>query len=477
MSDLPHGWARTRLGALGRYVNGRGFKSSEWSDSGRPIIRIQNLTGSSSTINYYDGEIEQRYIVEPGDLLISWAATLGAYFWPGPQAVLNQHIFRVESYINKKFHKYLVDHVLHELMSKTHGSGMVHITRKPFDETPVLLPPLAEQDRIVAAIEEQFSRLDASVAALGRARQNIKMMRLSLLSTACSGHLTAAWRDSNQSAATGTDLLTHLASQRVTAVRGKAKEAAIPDSALIPNLPNKWTHATVDQVCSLVTDGEHLTPPRTQSGVMLLSARNVQNGYLDYQVVDYISEDTYHLLARRLEVQDGDVLLSCSGSVGRSTVVPYGARFALVRSVAVLRPLRRMGSFISLMLRSPQLQAQIYTRKTETAQANIFQGQIRALTIPLPPEDEQAVIVDELERQLSLLDDLEGALNREESRFAALRSSILRAAFSGNLVPQDPADEPASALIDRIAAARASSNGHRPTRGRKPQALQEEVTA
>ena len=97
MSTLPPGWAETQLGRLGHYVNGRAFKPTEWSASGRPIIRIQNLTGSSETINLYDGDVEQRYIVEPGDLLVSWSATLGAYFWHGPQAVLNQHIFRVRT--------------------------------------------------------------------------------------------------------------------------------------------------------------------------------------------------------------------------------------------------------------------------------------------------------------------------------------------------------------------------------------------
>ena len=116
MTTLPAGWRRTDLGSLGLYINGRGFKKSEWRDHGRPIIRIQNLTGSGEAFNHFDGEADERYIARPGDLLVSWAATLGAYIWNGPEAVVNQHIFKVDSNIDKDFHKYLLDFKLEELI-------------------------------------------------------------------------------------------------------------------------------------------------------------------------------------------------------------------------------------------------------------------------------------------------------------------------------------------------------------------------
>ena len=167
------GWERTTLGALGRYVNGRGFKRTEWGRDGRPIIRIQNLTGSSNTFNYYGGEVDDRHVVRRGDLLVAWAATLGAHLWDGPEALLNQHIFRVESNIDKRFHKYLLDHKLDEIMRHTHGSGMVHITRGAFDSLPVDVPEKAEQQRIVDLLEDHLSRLDAADrylrAGIGRA--------------------------------------------------------------------------------------------------------------------------------------------------------------------------------------------------------------------------------------------------------------------------------------------------------------------
>jgi len=185
---LPDGWTQTTLGALGRYVNGRGFKKSEWGVAGRPIIRIQNLTGSGTSFNYYDGPVEERYVVRDGDLLVSWAATLGAYVWRGPEALLNQHIFRVESNIDPGFHKYLLEFKLQELMRHTHGSGMVHITKGNFDSVPVALPAIDEQRRIVEILEDHLSRLDAAQRGLVLAASKAKAWADGVADAALFGH-------------------------------------------------------------------------------------------------------------------------------------------------------------------------------------------------------------------------------------------------------------------------------------------------
>jgi len=104
MSELPPGWTESKLGEIGEYLNGRGFKKAEWRESGRPIIRIQNLTGTNRLFNYFDGDAHESYIARPGDLLVSWAASLGAFVWRGPEAVVNQHIFKVRSHVDRQFH-------------------------------------------------------------------------------------------------------------------------------------------------------------------------------------------------------------------------------------------------------------------------------------------------------------------------------------------------------------------------------------
>jgi type I restriction enzyme S subunit len=187
MSDLPAGWRSTTLGEIGEYLNGRGFKKSEWRESGRPIIRIQNLTGSGSSFNYFDGEPEEHYTAREGDLLVSWAATLGVFVWRGPEAVMNQHIFKVNSKIDPGFHRYLLDATLASLQRQTHGSGMVHITKSRFEATPVSLPPLNEQRRIVAAIEEHLSRLDAADASLSAAIRRLERLPLLAIESELAG--------------------------------------------------------------------------------------------------------------------------------------------------------------------------------------------------------------------------------------------------------------------------------------------------
>ncbi|MCA1994554.1 MAG: restriction endonuclease subunit S, partial [Coleofasciculus sp. S288] len=186
-----------------------------------------------------------------------------------------------------------------------------------------------------------------------------------------------------------------------------------------------------------------------------LSARNIQDGWLSLDKVDYVPEHIYEVLARRLVIEPGDVLLSCSGSVGRSCVAPINLRFALVRSVAVLKPLAEMGKFISYSIRSPLLQRQIEEKKTQTAQANIFQEKIKVLIFAIPPLSEQHKIIEEVERCLSVTEELEKVINKNLKRAEKLRQSILKKAFEGKLVPQDPTDEPADKLLERIKAEKA----------------------
>lgn len=150
-----------KLGEVATYINGYAFKPEDWSDKGRPIIRIQNLTGSSDAINRYDGEIASKYEINDGDVLISWSASLGVYVWHGEQAVLNQHIFKVafdKEDVSKKFFVYQVESVLEKAANEAHGATMKHLTKKVFDNLPFYLPSREEQEKIASKLE-QVSKL------------------------------------------------------------------------------------------------------------------------------------------------------------------------------------------------------------------------------------------------------------------------------------------------------------------------------
>ena len=161
--NLPKGWAVIKVGNVAKYTNGRAFKPEEWESTGLPIIRIQNLNDADAPYNRSSVIHEQKYLIKDGDLLFAWAASIGTYIWSGENAWLNQHIFKVEPYpfIDKAFLFYAFQAMISEFYKNSHGSGMVHITKKQFEEITLLLPPLSEQIRIVECLEQIFSILDS----------------------------------------------------------------------------------------------------------------------------------------------------------------------------------------------------------------------------------------------------------------------------------------------------------------------------
>lgn len=167
-----------RLGDVATYINGYAFKPSDWSNTGLPIIRIQDLTGNSYQANRYNGEYAPKYEVNKGDVLISWSASLGVYVWQGDKALLNQHIFKVvfdKTAILKSFFVYQVENILEKSASEAHGATMKHLTKPVFDALPFYLPPFDEQRKIAAVLDkvsdliakrrQQLDKLDLLVKA------------------------------------------------------------------------------------------------------------------------------------------------------------------------------------------------------------------------------------------------------------------------------------------------------------------------
>ncbi|WP_081574846.1 restriction endonuclease subunit S [Streptococcus pneumoniae] len=147
---------KVKLGQVATFINGYAFKPQDWSSEGKEIIRIQNLTKTSKEINYYSGTIDKKYIVEDGDILISWSGTLGVFQWSGRSAVLNQHIFKVvfdKINIDKSYFKYVVEKGLQDAVKHTHGSTMKHLTKKYFDNIMVSYTNLREQQRIASELD------------------------------------------------------------------------------------------------------------------------------------------------------------------------------------------------------------------------------------------------------------------------------------------------------------------------------------
>lgn len=193
-----------------------------------------------------------------------------------------------------------------------------------------------------------------------------------------------------------------------------------------------WPVVRLEEVALQVTDGEHQTPQRSSEGIYLLSARNVQNGFLALQDVDYVPQDEFERIRRRCDPKKGDILISCSGSIGRVAQVPSDEPLALVRSVALVRPdtARVRSCYLEHLLRSAPMQRRMVAASKSSAQANLFQGPIRALPVILPPIEDQVRFERIVARVLSLGEKSAVALEDLSVLSRSLQSNLLQSGLA-----------------------------------------------
>lgn len=480
----PPGWSLTRLGSIGRYLNGRGFKKSEWGDHGRPIIRIQNLTGSSEQFNYFLGSVDAKNEVQAGDLLMSWAATLGAYIWRGPRAVLNQHIFKVESHIDRAFHYYVLRWALEELYRNAHGTGMVHVTKAKFDGTPVFLPPTREQQRIVEAIDSYFSRLDDALATLERVQHSLKRYRASVLKAAAEGRLAPTEGELARVEGRTYEPAEVLEKRILTARRHRWEDAELakmtakgkvpkdeswkaqyvepvaPDTGDLPRLPDGWCWTSLGRLFDVRIGS---TPSRAKPEYWNGGIPWVSSGEVSFCRIastrETISEAGLANSSTQLHPA-GSVLL---GMIGEGKTRGQAA----ILNIAACNSQNSASIRVSESGLPPEYVFYFLMEQYEVTRARgsgnnqpaLNKSRVESIPIPLPPLAEACRIVAGVSQHVSVIDSLESEARRGVARCARLRRSILKWAFEGRLVDQEPTDEPASALLERIRAERLSERG------------------
>jgi len=166
--------SKVGLGQLATFINGSAYKPEDWNEDGLPIVRIQNLNDASSEYNYFNGDCSKKVIIDNGDVLVSWSATLGVFLWNKGKALLNQHIFKVvfdKAEIDRDFFIYTVSVALDKMSEHTHGSTMKHIVKSEFDRFPVAYPSMDRQKefaRIVHQADKSISELRKSVDAIDK---------------------------------------------------------------------------------------------------------------------------------------------------------------------------------------------------------------------------------------------------------------------------------------------------------------------
>lgn len=192
-----------------------------------------------------------------------------------------------------------------------------------------------------------------------------------------------------------------------------------------------WAWTRLGELCSKITDGEHITPSRSSTGHYLLSARNVTNEGILLSDVDFVPTEEFERIRRRCDPNLGDVLISCSGSVGRVSLVDRNDAYAMVRSAAMIRPITAgtTPTYIAWCLRSPTLQDEMVIKSRQSAQANLFLGAISSLTIPLPPLSEQHRIVAKVDELMALCDRMKADLREARGQQSRLADTLIETAL------------------------------------------------
>jgi type I restriction enzyme S subunit len=419
--ELPKGWKLTKLGEVADYLNGRAFKPTEWEESGRPIIRIQNLNNSGAKYNYSKAKYEERCSVKKGDLLFAWSASLGAYIWKGQDAWLNQHIFKVvpKADCDKKYLFYCLDKLVTELYAKAHGSGMVHVTKGKFEATDIFLPPLSEQHRIVSKLEELLSELEKGKEQLCTALDQLKVYRQAVLKYAFEGNLTAEYRRQN------------------TGDRRKQET----DNG---ELPKGWKWVKFGDVFNgTPQNGIYKPASKYGKGIRIIRIDGFYNGcVLDNYEYKRLELSVVEKAKYKLGIND---LL-----INRVNSIPYLGKCGLVKSLpestvfesnimriklnqTIVNP-RFISNYLSTQRGLTELRK---NAKHAVNQASINQTDVSNVSIPLPEIKEQNSIVEEIESRLSVADKLEETITASLQQSETLRQSILKKAFEGGLLNEE----------------------------------------
>jgi type I restriction enzyme, S subunit len=497
-------WKRVSLAEVGCVLNGFPFDSAQFSNSeGTPLVRIRDVV-SGETNTFYSGAFDLAYVVKAGDLVLGMDGDFNAGRWRSADALLNQRVCKIE--IDARFYvPGLIDRVLpaylEAINAETSSVTVKHLSSRTIEDLRLPLPPLAEQHRLAEKLDELFSELDAGVAELQAAQKKLAQYRQSLLKAAVEGALTADWRAANPPQETGEALLARILQERrarwesrqldkfkamgKTPPKGwqnKYPEPMPPETIGLPLLPKGWVWSSVDQLSDSVRNGLSKTPNTQGLGFPIFKINAVRPMAVNFSAIKHIEIDEDE--AKDYWVEAGDVLATrYNGSVDLLGV------FGMVKEVRgrTLHPDKlirmkpvlgmKLGAWMEVCGNVGVSRAHLVSRvKTTAGQTGISGEDLKKTPIPLAPAAEGDGVIATLEERLAAIRDLEHPIEMALKQAAAQRQNILRVAFAGQLVPQDPADEPASALLARIRAERAKqATRKKAIRARMPRRMNKET--
>ena len=420
--QVPENWCWIRIRNLCVLRNGRAFKPKEWSETGLPIVRIQNLNNPESEYNYYSGEVEEDHMLYGGELLFAWSGTpgtsFGAYIWNGHEAVLNQHIFRVdinEEYINKAFIMYAINQQLEMLISAAHGgAGLQHVTKGVFESTPIVFPPYREQQRIVDCIKSLFAKLDEAKEKVQAVVDGFEDRKAAILHKAFSGEITEEWREKNNTAL------------------------------------KSWITESIKESCTIGSGG---TPSRKNADYYHGDIPWVKTGEIDwndlYDTEEHISQAAIDNSSAKVFPEESILVAMYGMGITRGRAAILKVQAATNQAVCVLQPKKHLLNrylYYYFMCNYKDIRAQAVGGN----QLNLSGTIISKLVINIPTIPEQLEIIRVLDILLKKEQEAKEVAEEIIVQIDSIKKSILVRAFRGELGTNDPDDESAVELLKNI---------------------------
>ena len=488
---LPESWTLTSITNLAKIEMGQSPESAYYNDEGKGLPFFQGKAEFGAVYPVVKKWCSRpKKVAEAGDLLLSIRAPVGPTNIAKSRSAIGRGLAAIcaQEPISQKYIFYFLRKIEPWLSSQGTGSTFAAISGDFLRTIQVPVAPAVEQTRIVEKLEELLSDLDVGVAELKAAQKKLAQYRQSLLKAAVEGTLTADWRNSQAttSVESGAELLARILRERRARWearqlakfkaqgnpppkdwQAKYPEPVAPDTTDLPALPQGWVWASIEQVASderyslsIGPFGSNLkVPDYRDEGVPLVFVRNIRSGHYGGVHTKYVTPKKAEEL-RAHSIAAGDVLITKMGEPpGDADVYPEGQPPAIITADCIkircwpelLRP-----HFLKTVINSYIGQRQIGPMTQGVAQKKVSLGRFSSLAVPLPSYVEQTKIME----MVAAADNeaaLQGvAITHSLKQSTAQRKNILQAAFSGRLVPQDPADEPASVLLERIRTERAA---------------------
>jgi len=447
-SLLPKRWILVGLGDVIKLIKGK---------------KPKNLGDKSETLQFPYINIEafefKRYnqftdgkdcpTCEPDDILIVWDGARCGLVGRGVKGVIGSTLAKLDcGEIHRPFLFYFLQTKYEYINKHPRGVGIPHVEPNLFWNILLPLPPLSEQHRIVAKIEELFTKLDAGVEALKRAKDQIK----AVLKYAFEGKLTEEWREANRDKLEPASvLLEQIKEEQKKKLGKKYKDLPPVDISELPKLPEGWMWGSLGEISDDIQYGYTAKAINEPIGPKMLRITDIQENNVDWNNVPYCviepNEEKKYLL------NEGDLVFARTGAtVGKSFLIKGKIPKSIFASYLIRIVLSKnvFKEYVFNFFQSYEYWKQILSNQLGIGQPNVNSQILSKIILPLPPLPEQHRIVEEIERRLSIADATEKTIDQCLKQAERLRQSILKTAFEGKLVPQDPNDEPAEKLLERI---------------------------